>query len=94
LFVCNMFGVDKVEFSFSVFDKGTGKFWEKPEIITYDHAKKVTDRVMKDYIESLERGEYPPKENKKCKWMCDVKKCGKCPLFQTQVSITEVDDFL
>jgi hypothetical protein len=55
VFVCEMFGVDKVEFSFSVFDKNNGKFGEAPEIVEYEHAKKVMDRVMKDYIESKER---------------------------------------
>lgn len=92
VFVCEMFGVDKVEFSFSVFDKNNGKFGEAPEIVEYEHAKKVLHRVMKDYIESTERGEYPPKENNKCKGMCDIKKCGKCPLFKTTVSISSSDD--
>jgi len=92
LFVCNIFHVVKVEFSFWVFDKGTGKFWEKPEIVTYEYAKSCTDRVMKNYIESKERSEYPPQENKKC-GMCSLKKSRDCPLWKTQISVSETDDF-
>lgn len=93
VFVCEMFGVDKVEFSFSVFDKNTAKFWENPEIVEYEHAKKVLDRVVSEYINSIERWEYPPRENYKCNWMCNIRKEWKCPLFKTEIVVSWDDDF-
>lgn len=92
LMVMNMFGVDRCEFKYWVYDKGNGNFGQFGKVYTRTETEALVNDVMKRYIESAERETYEPRANKKCGF-CDFKKNWTCPLYKRETkSVEQIDD--
>lgn len=86
--------VKEAEFGFICYDKKSWKRWEFiQEIIKYDEAKEITNKVMKEYITTKEFGEYQAKACNKCNGMCSVWKAN-CPLYKREVKAEEKQEIV
>ena len=95
LMVMEYMDVKEAEFAFRCYDKKSGKLWEFVYHITYDEAKKRTDKVIEEYLASKDFGDYECRPCNKCNGMCDLRKQNKCPLYKLEKKVEEkVDDFL